>query len=192
MAAALFFCPPASAGPIDDALAARARGDHATALQLLSPLAEAGDRAAQYELGTMRFTGKGVPRDEGDAARWFGRAAERGDERAQRVLGVLFDNGWGVARDHAIAARWYRRAAEQGDPEAQYALGEMCANGRGVAIDGIQAYAWLSLAASRFPPEERRRVEIARGIVGLSLTVAQIAAAERVVDEWKPKAETQP
>jgi hypothetical protein len=41
----------AAAGPLDDAVAAHQRGDYATAVRLIRPLAEQGDAAAQYNLG---------------------------------------------------------------------------------------------------------------------------------------------
>jgi len=53
----------AAAEPVDDAAAAANRGDNATALRLLRPLADRGDAAAQYYLGLMYANGKGVPRD---------------------------------------------------------------------------------------------------------------------------------
>lgn len=53
----------AFAGPLEDGVAAYSRGDFATALRLLRPLAENGNAYAQYSLGFMYATGKGVPRD---------------------------------------------------------------------------------------------------------------------------------
>ncbi len=52
----------AHAGPAEDGKAAYNRGDFATALQLLRPLAEQGDASAQNDLGAMYANGQGVPR----------------------------------------------------------------------------------------------------------------------------------
>ncbi len=50
---------PAVAGPFEDALAARERGDYATALREFRVLAEQGDADAQYNLGLMYTRGRG-------------------------------------------------------------------------------------------------------------------------------------
>ena len=51
----LFVCAagPAIAGPFEDADAAFDKGDYATAMRLLRPLADQGDARAQYNLGLM-------------------------------------------------------------------------------------------------------------------------------------------
>ena len=45
--------------------------------------AEAGDLAAQYNLGIMYAEGRGVPQDDAEAVAWFRRAAEQGHIDAQ-------------------------------------------------------------------------------------------------------------
>ena len=57
---ALAFWGRAIAGPLDDAAAAYERGDYATAARLYLPLAEQGSAQAQYSLGFMYATGRGV------------------------------------------------------------------------------------------------------------------------------------
>jgi uncharacterized protein len=55
-----------AAGPAEDAAAAVAahkRGDYATALRLIRPLADQGDADAQNILGLMYYSGRGVPQD---------------------------------------------------------------------------------------------------------------------------------
>ena len=69
---------PASAGTLDDAVNADARGDYAKALRLIRPAANDGDAAAQFYLGTMYVTGHGVQQDYSAAALWFRKAAEQG------------------------------------------------------------------------------------------------------------------
>ena len=58
---------PVMAGPLEDGYAALERGDYATAIQMLRPLAEQGDAWAQYNLGFMYRNGHGVPRDYAEA-----------------------------------------------------------------------------------------------------------------------------
>src|SRR6266568_6778093 len=80
---ALSFATPVAAGPIEDADAAYARGDYATALQFYRPLAEDGNYPAQFVLGAMYATGRGVPHNYGEAAKWYRKAAEQGFSFAQ-------------------------------------------------------------------------------------------------------------
>ena len=41
--------------------------------------AEAGDSTAQYNLGQMYRTGRGVPKDFAEAVKWYRLAAEQGN-----------------------------------------------------------------------------------------------------------------
>ena len=68
---------PAWAG-FDEAVAAYQRGDYATAIRELRPLAEQGDADAQFNLGTMYGIGLGVPQDFAKAVKWYRKAAEQG------------------------------------------------------------------------------------------------------------------
>src|SRR3984957_7590530 len=77
------FAAPVGATALEDANAAAESGDYAKAMQLLRPLAEQGDAAAQYDLGIMYYAGQGVARNAAEAVRWFGKAAEQGDLNAQ-------------------------------------------------------------------------------------------------------------
>ena len=54
---------PATAGPLEDGVAASRSGDFATALRLLRPLAEEGNATAQLNLGFMYNLGRSVPED---------------------------------------------------------------------------------------------------------------------------------
>jgi uncharacterized protein len=106
-AALAFVVLAAHAGPLEDGVAAYKRGDYATALRLLSPLAESGNARAQYNLGVMYKDGRGVPRDDVEAATWLRKAADQGFSRAQFAMGVMYQNGRGVPQDDAEAVRWY-------------------------------------------------------------------------------------
>lgn len=67
----ILFCASGAARADDykDGLAAARRGDYATALKLLSPLALKGLAWAQYELGVMYDRGEGVAQDDKEAVR---------------------------------------------------------------------------------------------------------------------------
>ncbi len=106
---------PAGAG-WGEAEAAYQRGDYATAIRELRPLAEQGDGDAQNNLGTMYDYGQGVPQDDAKAVKWYRKAAEQGNAGAQYNLGVMYGNGQGVPQDYAQAHMWYNLAASRLPP----------------------------------------------------------------------------
>ncbi len=178
---------PAWAG-WDEGLAAYKRGDYATALREIRPLAERGDAKGQWALGVMYIMGRGVPQDYAEAVRWLTKAAQQGVAEAQYSLGSMYDNGYGVPQDDARAVKWYRKAAEQGDAKAQYNLGFMYYYSLGAPQDYVQAHMWYNLAASRFPlSEDRDKAVKNRNIIAEKMTLAQISEAQKLAREWKPK-----
>jgi hypothetical protein len=127
-------------------VAAARAGDHATALREWRPLAETGNRDAQFNLGLLYENGLGVAKDGARAAQWYRRAAERDDRTAQAYLGEMYAQGLGVARDDIEALSWYKRAAERGHAASQYNVGLFYATGRGIAPSDVQAVAWITVA----------------------------------------------
>lgn len=113
------------------------RGDFLTALQILRPLAEQSEVAAQYNLGLMYDHGQGVPQDHAEAARWYRMAGDQGHADAEYNLGRDYYSGTGVAKDYGEAAKCFRKAADRGNADAQYYLRVMAASGLSPAkIDG--------------------------------------------------------
>jgi TPR repeat protein len=86
MLTVLAYAIPARADTIVDTLAAAkaadARQDFVTELMLLRPLAKQGNATAQTSLGLMYGNGRGVPKDDMEAVRWYRKAAEQGDAHA--------------------------------------------------------------------------------------------------------------
>ena len=149
----------------------------------LQELAEQGDADAQFKLGVMYDNGEGVPQDYTEAAKWFRLAAEQGDAWAQYFLGVRYANGEGVPQDYTEAVKWYRLAAEQGHASAQSNLGVRYAKGEGVPQDDVLAHKWFNLAAAQGDASAKK----GRDIVTDRMTREQIAEAQRLAREWKPK-----
>ena len=109
--------------------------------------------------------------------------AEQGDPSAQFRLGLLYENGEGVPRDFAKARLWYEKAAVQGEAKAQFYLGIQSAFGEGGPLDLVQAHMWYSLAAGNGNAHAPGyHDDLAR-----QMTAAQIAEAQRLAREWKPK-----
>ncbi len=175
---------PAWAG-WDEAEAAYARGDYATAIREWRLFAKQGYAKAQNNLGFMYRSGKGVPQGYAEAMNWYRKAARQGYATAQNNLGFIYRNGEGVPKDYAEAVRWYRKAAEQGNAGAQNNLGTMYRNGLGVPQDYVQAHMWLNLAASRNLPSDKAAKN--RDQIAKRKTPAQISQAQKLAREWRPK-----
>ena len=125
----------------------------------------------------------------------FKRIAREGDAAAQNNVGVLYETGTGVIRIDHLAEEWYRRAAVQGLAEAQFNLAAILASDLMVGHAShdagveesqlIEAYMWVTLAA-----DQNHRGALS-GVTRLRrhLSDAQIAEAQRLAREWKPKKE---
>jgi TPR repeat protein len=157
--------------------------DDAEAAKWCRLAAEQGDAMAQYILGFAYDKGEGVPKDDAEAVKWYRRAAEQGLAMAQFSLGLMYANGEGVPKDDAEAAKWCRLAAEQGDAHAQYILSGMFARGDGVPTNNVSAYSWASLAAASGHEKAKTR----RDFLSKQMTREQIAEAQRITAEFKPK-----
>jgi hypothetical protein len=177
----------APAAGVDAGLAAWRRGDHAGAIRIWRPLAEAGDPRAEFLLGAAYDDAKGVAADYATAARWYRKAAAAGDTDADFNLARMYADGRGVPQDEAEAARLYRLAADQGNPSAQTDLGLMYAEGQGVPHDAVAAHMWLNLAASGFPAadaKDRAQAAAERDAIAADMSPAEIAEAQRRALAW--------
>jgi len=123
------------------------------------------------------------------AYRLFKPLAEQGDTQAQNNIGDMYDKGRGVPQDNAEAVKWYRKAAEQGDVIGQNNLGEMYEKGKGVPKDYVLAYMWYNLATAIDSKGIRDWALENRNRVAAQMTPEQIAEAQRLSGEWKPKKE---
>ncbi len=88
------------------------------AVKLYRSAAEAGDLAAQNNLGEFYETGRGVPRQPEQALDWYRRSAEKDFAPAQFNLARLLAYGVGTERDPASARGWATKAQEQGIGQA--------------------------------------------------------------------------
>lgn len=187
---------------------ARGRGvpeDHREAVRWWRRAAEQGQSGAQDWLGTlydlaymsggdMAVLGS-LPQDKAEGAKWYRRAAEQGHASAQNSLGTKYEEGEWVPRDYVEAAKWYRRAAEQGDYFGQSNLGRSYLDGRGVPQDFVLAHLWFNLAASNplLPSEHspylHETAAKTRDRITFMLTPTQLAYAQRLARDWRPREE---
>ena len=182
----LSFSHAAIAGDYEDGVVAYGKGDFATALRLLTPLAEQGLARAELHLGFMYDNGDGVTQDYKTAVKWYTLAAEQGIARAQVNLGLMYDQGQGVAQDYKTAVKWYTFAAEQGHAKAQSNLGVMYDNGQGVAQDYVKAHMWLNIAAIDGDADAiKNRDIVAKLMIPAQIEKAQEAASRCIKQNFK-------
>lgn len=75
------------------------RGDHATALRELWPVAEQGNHSARFFLGVCYTNGYGAPRRLEMTLHWYRLSSAQGNWRAQNDLGVMYQNEDWVLQD---------------------------------------------------------------------------------------------
>ncbi len=113
----------------------------------LKGLANAGDAAAEYEVGLRLAEGRSVVRDPKAAVDWLQKAAAQGLAPAQYRLGSAYEKGIGVPRDPPMAMTLYGRAAEAGNIRAMHNLAVMAAEGAVGKPDYAKAATWFGKAA---------------------------------------------
>lgn len=147
-----FAIGPATAGDLEDALAAHDAGKYEAALELLLPLGESGNVDAQNKLSHMYWYGKGTPSNYVKALGWSRRAAEQGSPAAQYDIGVHYSTGLGVDRDLRRAFEWFSKAADQNFGRAEFNVALMYLNGHGVTMDTSQWLFWLRRSTEHGEP----------------------------------------
>lgn len=116
--------------------------------------AEAGDPAAQNQLGDWYGGSDELGYNEAEMIRWYEKAATNGHPEAQVSYASLFLYGRGRPVDMTQARIWYERAAEQGHHIGQFNTGIAYELGDGAAKDPKMAYLWFFLAASTGTPDQ--------------------------------------
>jgi len=144
----------------DEANAAYAKQDYATAIKQLTPLAQAGNAKSQALLGVMYEKGQGVTQDDTKAARLYQSAADQGDAVALAHLGEMYETGRGVGEDKMAAFVLYLMAADQGQVSAIDKLGLIFTNLP--SMPGIQG-------------EDTKNKEMAYALFNLSCMLSQDA-----------------
>jgi len=182
-----FVAPLAAAPPDDDAemkaVDALGRHDFANAVKFFRIAADQGGPVAQSMLGMLYETGQGVPKNPAEAVKWYRLAATQGFTGAQSSLGDMYYHGWGIPKNYAEAAKWRQMAADSDDRDAQAKLGIMYLAGKGVPQNNIRAHMWFSLAAA----QGYQAAADARDVAARHMTPAQIAEAQKLAREWKPR-----
>jgi hypothetical protein len=119
------------------------------ALPRLKRGAELGDAISQAILGDIFSSGRLLPADYEQAARFYKLAAEQGQRDGQFGLAVRYVTGQGLPKDEGEALRWFTAAANQGHADAQYDLGTMYELGQGTEATLSSALYFYKLAAQQ-------------------------------------------
>lgn len=154
----IIFNPVTWADDFELGMQASNSGEHKKAAELWTPLANQGDRFAQFSLATLYHEGKGVPQDNVKATHWFRAAAEQGLAPAQFNLGNAYLYGRGIKKDYKQALEWWRKAAIQNMAPAQFNLGNAYMNGHGVDKDVSTALKWFQRAATNGHPAAQQKI----------------------------------
>ena len=150
--------------------------------------AKGGDITKQIKLAEMYYKGEGVTQDYTKAFEWYSKAAAQGNSDAQVNLGDMYYTGDGVAKDYTKAFEWFTKAAEQNNADAQFRIALMYSRGEGVPQDYVYALKWLYLAKSNTnDSEEMERISVYIPPLELKCTPEQIAKAQKLAAEFKPK-----
>lgn len=149
----LFSCASLSAEPsVKDALKLIQQGQPKSAVNILEPLAAAGNAEAQLQLGILHYNGRGVKENEKTAIFWLTKSANQGNAEAMYQLGNAFTFGNDSSRlvpdADTEAAMWYFKAATAGSVDAQYSLGLLFLAGKGVEKNDQEASFWMQKAAA--------------------------------------------
>lgn len=91
------------------------------AMEIMLPLAQAGDVEAQLSVASMYFSGLGVQQDYRQAVKWYRPAAEKGHPVAQHSLGIALL----ALDDMNEAIEYLLEADKQNVSVAQSCLGDL-------------------------------------------------------------------
>lgn len=139
--------------------------------------ASRGDSTAQYDVGSMYQSGRGVAADRGKAIEWYTKAAEQDNPNAvsrlelmqanelrftrtevraaqddadsQFDLGNMYEKGIGTDINYGQARNWYGKAAATGHTNANFKLGLMHHEGTGIKQNNKTALIWFRDAAEK-------------------------------------------
>ena len=112
-------------------------------------LAASRSAIAEYNLGVLKFYGRGVQQNRDEALALFERAAVAGLAEAQFNAAVLYQHGTVGPQNFGRALDLYHEAARAGFARAQTNLGQMYLEGEGVHEDDALGAYWSAQAAKR-------------------------------------------
>ena len=110
-------------------------------------LAKKGNAEAQFKVGEMYESGRGVEKNMDEAMKWISKAAAQGNQAAGYNLLYKDLDKNGVTRENKAELVDLQNAAKGGDGYAQYYIGLMHSRGVGVKKSSNSALDWLGKAS---------------------------------------------
>lgn len=153
-------------------------------VKAMQSLADSGYTPAQYNMGVMYLTGKGVSKNQSQGVKYLRKAADRGHTKAASTIGAMYLQGQAVTRNAGQARRYLTKAAQKGDAQSMLYLSLMYNRGDGVKQDKAQAYQWLlSLPSSQNSAQLRNNQDN----LAKTLSAAQKSKAESAAKSFKSR-----
>lgn len=149
LSAICLMCGPVFGAALEDGRDAYHKGDYASALKLLRPLADQGNPEAQVFIGMSYEFGDSIAKNAKEAINWYRKAAQKGNADAAYNLGTMYEDGEGAAKNIPEAMKWFRMGAAKGDPLSQRELGTLYRDGNGIKRDPEQAARWFRMATGK-------------------------------------------
>jgi len=118
----------------------------------------------------------------------FARLAELGHPVAEWLMGNIYFFGQGIPKDYTKSRVMFEAAATQGYFAAFAPTAQMYQQGLGVPADPSKSYYWYNIAAAQLRDSAQRTDMMnRRESVAALLTPAQIEAAQKRANNFKPK-----
>ncbi|SFG10254.1 TPR repeat [Duganella sp. CF458] len=158
------------------------------AIKALTPIAKAGDPAAQKALGDVYLDDErhcpGQARDAAAAESWYLPAARSGNVAAQRGLIHLYEYSDKPGKPEQ-ATFWVARVAEQGAAGDLSKLAARHERAEGVPHDRVLAHTFRLLASRRNGGNDGASLGQALHEGALAMSPEQLAEAESLASAWK-------
>jgi TPR repeat protein len=151
------------------------------AVKWLQFAADHGNAIAQFRLGAIFATGRGVPADPVKAFALYKSSAAQGNRLAMYNLAVAYVQGSGTTTSLSEAVRWFSDAAKLGLIDAQFDLAVLYERGTGVPQSLVDAYRWYAIAAKAGDKESMVRVDA----LNTQLSGDERAAAQTAADQFR-------
>ncbi len=197
---ALFLVAPmaimANSAELDIAVKAYYGGRPAEAVELIKPLAQAGDISAQYLLGNILYSLSQTRQvNLGDeAVEWYTKAAMQGSAEANNALGNIYYNRWIDSRqqkDAALAISFYEKAIGLGTKVKQEPLTKL------KRLSGVSPEKAVYLAKKIAEAAKQSPITAGKPESGIAITKPIVemdvpaVAGVNVSDAEKPKTTTE-
>jgi len=119
-----------------------------------------GQGRAEALIGVLHQEGKGVPKNHGDAMKWYHKGASHNDSFAMSRIGWLYSKGKGaVPKDYRQAFYWYEKSARNGNHNGQANLAYLYEKGRGVSKNIQFAIEWYQSSARKGNAFSQKRLK---------------------------------